>query len=446
MALDLVDWSPLMKQIGGLGDTLAENRLLQNRASRGKQVASGNYNQAAQAAFADGAIDEATQYQGLQRQHDQDAWSRRRAERQDARDAASTALTNQLTGLKIKDAEDDLGAKLKTRVAGIAQTILAETDPQKRAGMWSRFVGADKRIGDGLREYGVDPADVETGAKYLIAEARGLDTQSKVGRYRPSKQGVVDTVTGQIVPGTEQTGAEASEYGTDAKSYIDKDGNIVYTQLSKAGGRKDVELPAGAKWAPGVTLKDNGTEIVPINNKTGFPAAPAIPKDLAGAEAQKAVGKAAGEAQAAIPAAKTTVENAFKTITQLENHPGIDTGTGLSSILDPRSWIAGTDAYNFHVKNRRAQAQSFMGARESLKGAGQVTDFEGKRGEDAIAALETAQSKEQYLEELRNLKVMMQASYDDLMRKASMAGSASPSPASGAPENLQARKQKWGLE
>jgi hypothetical protein len=180
MALDLVDWSPLMKQIGGLGDTLAENRLLQNRASRGKLVQSGNYNQAAQAAFADGAIDEATQYQGLQRQHDQDAWTRRRAERQDARDAASTALTNQLTGLKIKEAEDDLGAKLKTRVAGIAQTILAETDPQKRAGMWSRFVGADKRIGDGLREYGVDPGDVETGAKYLIAEAGGSATAKPI--------------------------------------------------------------------------------------------------------------------------------------------------------------------------------------------------------------------------------------------------------------------------
>jgi hypothetical protein len=180
MALDLVDWSPLMKQIGGLGDTLAENRLLQNRASRGKLVQSGNYNQAAQAAFADGAIDEATQYQGLQRQHDQDAWTRQRAERQDARDAASTALTNQLTGLKIKEAEDDLGAKLKTRVAGIAQTILAETDPQKRAGMWSRFVGADKRIGDGLREYGVDPADVETGAKYLIAEAGGSATAKPI--------------------------------------------------------------------------------------------------------------------------------------------------------------------------------------------------------------------------------------------------------------------------
>jgi GH24 family phage-related lysozyme (muramidase) len=223
-----------------------------------------------------------------------------------------------------------------------------------------------------------------------------------------------------------------SGYGTNLYQYKTKDGKTIPFQTSKAGGRKDLELPEDAEFLPGVDYKDIGTAFVPVDKKTGTQAGPAIPKNLAGAEADKERGQAAGQAQAAIPAAKTTVENAKRTIAELRNHPGIDTGTGLSSILDPRSWTPGTDAYNFNVKNRKATAQSFMGAREALKGAGQVTDFEGKRGEDAVAALETAQSKEQYLAELDNLDRMMQASYDDLNRKAGMAGGPQQSAAPAA--------------
>lgn len=267
---------------------------------------------------------------------------------------------------------------------------------------------------------------MKQGVAMRVAQAK---PESQVGRFKPTKYGVVDSTTGKIVPGTEKTGdAEASEYGTDAKQYRDKDGNIVYTQLSKAGGRKDVELPEGAKWLSGVDKIDTGTEIQLRDKKTGEVVA-SQPKDLAGAEAQKAVGKEAGQAQVAIPAAKTTVENAFKTIGELEKHPGLEAGTGLSNVTDPRSWTPGTDAYNFLTKNKQAQAQSFMGAREALKGAGQVTDFEGERGQTAIAALDAAQSKEQYLAALQDLKRMMQASYNDLQTKAGMAGGPAAAPA-----------------
>lgn len=275
----------------------------------------------------------------------------------------------------------------------------------------------------------------------------GAAPDSQVGRYRPSKQGIVDTLTGQVIPGSEAT-AEAAEHGTTPVPWIDKEGNLHYTQLSKAGGRKDLELPEGAKWAPGYDFKDTGGAYTGFNKKTGV-AETTTPIDVAGKEAAQERGKLAGQAQVSLPAAKTTVENAFKTIEQLEKHPGIDTATGLSAYLDPRAWTPGTDAYNFNVKNRKAQAQSFMGARDSLKGAGQVTDFEGARGEAAIAALETAQSKEQYLEELANLKRMMQASYDDLSARAGMAGSGAgaPAPAQQPPQfDINAAKSKYGLE
>lgn len=231
-----------------------------------------------------------------------------------------------------------------------------------------------------------------------------------------------------------------SGYGTTPVPYKLPDGRIVYTQMSKAGGRKDVELPEGASWLPGVDLKDTGTEFVPVSKKTGEVAGAAIPKDIAGKEAAEAVGKQAGAAQATLPSMKTTMDDAFRTIDELRKHPGRETGTGLSSKLDPRNYFAGSDATDFAITNRKAKAKSFMAAREGLKGAGQVTDFEGGKGEDAIAALDAAQSDEQYLKALDDLERMMKASYDDLKAKAGMASGSQPRMATQPAATVQASK------
>ena len=260
---------------------------------------------------------------------------------------------------------------------------------------------------------------VNAGVQLKVAQAK---PQATVGRFRPSKQGIVDTVTGQIVPGTASADTESAEYGTSPQYYKDKDGKLRIGQLSKAGGMKAVDLPEGGEAVlPGIDKVDAGTEYVFRDKRTGEVVG-TQPKNIAGRESAEATGKAAGQAVASLPSVKTTVENAFKTINELRNHPGRATGTGLSSRLDPRNYLAGTDATDFSISNRQAKAQSFMAAREGLKGAGQVTDFEGGKGEDAIAALDSAQSDAQYLKALDNLERMMKASYDDLVKKANMGG------------------------
>lgn len=357
------------------------------------------------------------------------------------------ALMAQAAGADIKGWGDALRS-LGGAALGYSLANKADTQQGEYKSKLAQALGAAKdpeALTQTLLSSGDDDL-VKQGVALQIAKQK---PQDQIGRFRPTKQGVVDTTNGQIVPGTEGQAAEAAEYGTSPQYFVDKDGNLKVGQLSKAGGMKAVDLPEGAKaWSPGIDYKDAGTEFVGLNKRTGQVES-TVDKNIAQAEAQKAVGKGAGEAQLAIPAAKSTVENAFKTIAELEAHPGLDAGTGLSSVLDPRSWTPGTDAYNFRVKNTQAQAQSFMGARESLKGAGQVTDFEGERGQTAIAALNAAQSKEQYLQAVKDLKRMMQASYDDLVKKAGMAGGATaPAPQMPAAnqESLQARKQKWNLE
>jgi len=198
----------------------------------------------------------------------------------------------------------------------------------------------------------------------------------------------------------------------------EKTGQVELGTVGGDGTWKPLGGSTGYKPAPRTTQKDTGTEIVTFDvygNEIGR-----TKKDVSGEASQKEQGKIAAEARGALNGVKSTVDNALSTLGQLRNHPGRQAGTGLSSWIDPRNYIPGFNAKDFQVKNAQAQSQAFMSAREGLKGAGQVTDFEGKKGEEAIAALTTAQSEDQYLQALDQLERMMNASYEDLKRKASL--------------------------
>jgi GH24 family phage-related lysozyme (muramidase) len=289
-----------------------------------------------------------------------------------------------------------------------------------------------------------DPNLVKQGVGLKVAQAKrpeGLEIERRAiaGGLKPGTPEFQDFV---LKGGRGQTG---EEYGTTPVPY-ELNGKIYYTQVSKAGGRKDIDLPEGAKWLTGVDRVDTGTGTALVGKKTGQVEA-VIPKDVAGQQAAQETGKAAGQAQVALPAAKTMVDNAFRTIEQLKTHPGLDTGTGATSVFDPRSWVPGTAAFDFNEKNKQAQGQSFMAARDALKGAGQVTDFEGAKGEQAIANLNAAQSKGQYLEALENVRRMLEASYSDLQTKATMANpAAAGSPTPPQAPDVNTLKQKYGLE
>lgn len=229
----------------------------------------------------------------------------------------------------------------------------------------------------------------------------------------------------------------AGEYGMTPIWGIGADGKPAVLQLGKSGTAKQSALPPGFELARDPVKVEGPTGTVILDPQTrqqvGF-----IPKDVQGAAQQKAIGAVQGQATTMVPQVETIVKNAVKNIQELRNHPGLDVGTGLYSKIHPQSLVPGQPGYDFIAKSKQAQGQAFMAAREGLKGAGQVTDFEGTKGEQAIANLDTAQSKEQYLDALKTLESMMNASLADLKRKAGIQGS-SAVPGS----NL---KSKYGLE
>jgi hypothetical protein len=96
--------------------------------------------------------------------------------------------------------------------------------------------------------------------------------------------------------------------------------------------------------------------------------------------------------------------DALRTIDKALGHPGLETGTGLSSKVNPKNYIPGTDAYNFGAVRDQLKGQAFLQAFASLKGGGQITEVEGTKAENAMARLNNAQSTKEYKDSLQDLR------------------------------------------
>lgn len=239
--------------------------------------------------------------------------------------------------------------------------------------------------------------------------------------------------------------AGAGEYGLQGIPVVGPNGEPALAQLGKSGNAALSKFPEGYTVSKKPIEIDGGTETILLDPITRQRIG-SIPKDLSGKKSAEAFGKGRGEARLTLPQAKTAVDSAFRAIDGLRSHPGIDIGTGLSSVLDPRSWIPGQSGYDFSALNEQAQGKAFMTAREALKGAGQVTDFEGQKGEQAIANLKTAQSKEQYLRALDELERMLKASYSDLQKKAGVVPNATGAQPQQGMGNTTSGGVKWSVE
>lgn len=111
------------------------------------------------------------------------------------------------------------------------------------------------------------------------------------------------------------------------------------------------------------------------------------------------------------------VEDSLNVLDKAINHPGRATATGLSSVIDPRNVIPGTQAKDFQVLKDQIGGKAFLQAFESLKGGGQITQVEGEKATAAIARLNTAQSDKEYLEALNEFRGIVAKGYERLAGK-----------------------------
>lgn len=141
--------------------------------------------------------------------------------------------------------------------------------------------------------------------------------------------------------------------------------------------------------------------------------------------------KSQQEMAASLPSAIATAEQGIKDIDNLigsedgrvKEHSGLSGSVGskdLSYLYGMKEKpFGGTDNANFEAILNKVKGKAFLQAFQSLKGGGSITEKEGTKAEDAIAALDTAQSDDQFKQSLSDLRQIMK---DGIERQKKMAG------------------------
>lgn len=277
-----------------------------------------------------------------------------------------------------------------------------------------------------------------------------MDTQQQVmgqaamGNILPQKPAEVSAGASLVNP---QTGKEIyhnaaaatggnSRYGNPQ---IGPDGKIIVLDRA-TGDYIDTGKDASANMRL-VTLPDGSIQAVdmrkPINDGGAPATAPVVTPQRAGQavqdrKANEQVGEARGAAIANLPLVQSTAKQALDTVDKLLNHPGRAMGTGLSSKIDPRNYVPGTEAYDFGVLRKQAAGQVFLDAYQALKGGGAITNIEGEKAEQAKARMDAAQSDEQYVAALNDYKGAIQRGLALAEQKTEL-GTQQPQP-QGAPQ------------
>lgn len=190
-------------------------------------------------------------------------------------------------------------------------------------------------------------------------------------------------------------GGGATEYGLNPVWARDAQGNWQLFQPSKGGGAPaQVQFPPGVAPQPQVSFQDLGTGIQPVTNRGAIPVGQPLPKDLAGAESQKAQGEVAGKAIAAAPADIQAADNALALTAKIRTDPNIDWGTGFSSVGNV---IPGTPGYDFQNIVDQATSGAFLTAIQQMRGLGSLSNAEGGAATAAVTRMKTATSKEAFL-------------------------------------------------
>lgn len=218
------------------------------------QQAGPNYRAAANIAFQNGNVSLGSQLLAQQQELDNLAYNRQRQGRMDVRQERQDDQTAELNDMKLTEARDELQTKFAQRIGSIAQTIAGEADPARKAAMWQRFVAADPRILANLQKYGVDPRDADAGTRYLIAEARGLQSGQGLTEVSPGAT-LYDPRTNQAVytaPTAKRTGILSA---TEQKEVLEADEGIQAATNVKNALDTALQLNEKAYSGPGAQTR-----------------------------------------------------------------------------------------------------------------------------------------------------------------------------------------------
>jgi GH24 family phage-related lysozyme (muramidase) len=275
---------------------------------------------------------------------------------------------------------------LGERLGALAQAVASDPNPETRTMKWQKLVNAHPQMSETLQKYGVDPNDVQTGAQFLIAEARGLGGAVKTGT---TPQWYEDPVTKEM------------KFGV----------------VTEVGGFQPVAVPG--KLLPPVKPIDTGlgTSFAgPGGTQVGAP----IPKDVAGREKAEGLGKADAEKIAGRTAAETSLTASTSGLRRLaeeasalKGEPGLANATGVldSRLLTVRQSTANAEARLGTLKSQIAFSvlQAMRDASKTGGALGAVSEKELALLENNLASLDPKQGDQAFKDSLDRIIAYTQA-------------------------------------
>jgi hypothetical protein len=299
------------------------------------------------------------------------------------------------------------------------QTIAPAAGPPT-ADVLRQRIAALTALGDdprAIRQIQIDEREL---ARLESARIRREDRQFMLDSREPaiSFREETRTINGQQVPGQVNNrgqfvpynpsvlGGGEANFGLVPQVGLDADGNPVPLQFNNRGEARATPLPPGVRFTQPTRDINLGTSMLTVG-RGGDPVA-SRPVDIAGRETAEQVGQADGRQIAAAPAALRTAEQSLALVDAALNHRGLAVGTGLTGALGAGS-IPGSDARDFTQRVEQIKGRTFLEAFDSLRGAGAITEAEGRAATAAAARLDRAVSAQDFRSALGELQATLAA-------------------------------------
>lgn len=189
------------------------------------------------------------------------------------------------------------------------------------------------------------------------------------------------------------------------------DGTVAYGQIGNRGTFKPIQLGEGQSFAPPTRTIDAGTETILVDQAGNVISR--TPKNNRTAAAETAggtvEGRVAAERQTSASSDIQAGQNALDVLNQIENHPGLSMGTGITSLANR---VPGTEGYNFQNIVEQAKSGAFLSAIQQMRGLGALSNNEGAAATSAITRMDTATSKDAFLKALADYRKIVQQGID----------------------------------
>lgn len=333
--------------------------------------------------------------------------------------AIAAALSGGIAGYQQKKAGSEQTALDDDKKRQIAEALVAQGgDPKFSSALGALPLEAQQGILGSVLTSKLAPKTGSTRAPVTVLGADG----------KPKYVNAEDAIGQQ--PYLDNSGAPIAILGPDGKpKYVNRGEAVGQTPYSPAAGSTPSEIEAFeyySKLPPDqqavylqvkrntspFSIEEVGGAKNKFNKITGDLNPVSSLQEEAGAKQQltqatetgKTFGQSTSQAQVALPGLQIQSQQALDAIRGLKNDPGFDRIFGLQGAFPN---FPGGQAAGAQTKLDQVRGKTFLEAFESLKGAGQITEIEGAKAEQAIARLQQTQSPEDARQALDELEIII---------------------------------------